>query len=187
MAESTFLDVWRVDLRRIPDGKPPRFPKKPTIRQEGDLLIMECILEAHPVPDITWYQGQKTIADSKRVKMLRKATGKDTYLLTLEISNPTKADGGNYRCNAFNNFGESNANISLNFQGKSPRSAREGSHHDVPTLVNFISSIKRFFMSNRSRITECLITISEISFEIRQLDIFSIFHIYSFCRSNNRS
>lgn len=81
---------------------------------------MECILEAHPVPDITWYQGQKTIADSKRVKMSRKATGKDTYLLTLEISNPTKADGGNYRCNAFNNFGESNANISLNFQGKSP-------------------------------------------------------------------
>lgn len=51
--------------------------------------------------------------------MLRKATGKDTYLLTLEITNPTKADGGNYRCNAFNNFGESNANISLNFQGKS--------------------------------------------------------------------
>ena len=80
---------------------------------------MECVLEAHPVPDITWYQGQKAITDSKRVKMSRKATGKDTYLLTLEISNPTKADGGNYRCNAFNNFGESNANISLNFQGKS--------------------------------------------------------------------
>lgn len=87
---------------------------------------MECILEAHPVPDITWYQGQKTISDSKRVKMLRKATGKDTYLLTLEISNPTKADGGNYRCNAFNNFGESNANISLNFQGKFPSKHAEG-------------------------------------------------------------
>ena len=80
---------------------------------------MECILEAHPVPDITWYQGQRTISDSSRIKMLRKSTGKDTYLLTLEISNPTKADGGNYRCNAFNTFGESNANISLNFQGKS--------------------------------------------------------------------
>lgn len=87
---------------------------------------MECILEAHPVPDITWYQGQKTISDSKRVKMSRKATGKDTYLLTLEISNPTKADGGNYRCNAFNNFGESNANISLNFQGKSPSKCTRG-------------------------------------------------------------
>lgn len=80
---------------------------------------MECILEAHPVPDITWYQGTKIINGSSRIKMSRKSTGKDTYLLTLEISNPTKADGGNYRCNAFNSYGESNANISLNFQGKS--------------------------------------------------------------------
>lgn len=102
---------------RIPDGKAPRFPKKPTIRQSGDILIMECILEAHPVPDITWFQGTKSINDSNRVKMSRKSTGKDTYLLTLEISNPTREDGGNYRCNAFNNYGESNANIALNFQG----------------------------------------------------------------------
>ena len=104
-------------LRRIPDGKAPRFPKKPTIKQDGDILVMECILEANPVPEITWYQGTKVISDSNRVRMSRKATGKDTYLLTLEISNPTKEDGGNYRCNAFNNFGESNANIALNFQG----------------------------------------------------------------------
>lgn len=102
---------------RIPDGKPPRFPKKPTIRQNGDVLIMECILEAHPCPDIAWFQGAKSIVDSKRVKMSRKSTGKDTYLLTLEIANPTREDGGHYRCNAFNNYGESNANISLNFQG----------------------------------------------------------------------
>jgi len=79
--------------------------------------VMECILEANPVPEITWYQGSKVISHSNRVRMSRKATGKDTYLLTLEISNPTKEDGGNYRCNAFNNFGESNANIALNFQG----------------------------------------------------------------------
>lgn len=47
-----------VSLSRIPDGKPPRFPKKPTIRQDGETLIMECALEANPVPDITWYQGK---------------------------------------------------------------------------------------------------------------------------------
>lgn len=78
---------------------------------------MECILEAHPVPDIAWFQGTKSINDSNRVKMSRKSTGKDTYILTLEISNPTREDGGNYRCNAFNIYGESNANIALNFQG----------------------------------------------------------------------
>lgn len=87
------------------------------------MLVMECILEAHPVPDIMWFLGSKTILDSSRVRMSRKATGKFTYLLTLEISNPTRSDGGNYRCNAFNAFGESNANIALNFQGTvQPRS-----------------------------------------------------------------
>lgn len=80
---------------------------------------MECILEAHPVPDVTWFQGEKSVVGSNRIKMSRKATSKDSYILTLEISNPTREDGGNYRCNAFNEYGESNANIALNFQGTS--------------------------------------------------------------------
>lgn len=79
---------------------------------------MECILEAHPLPDITWFHGDKEIKDGVKMKMSRKAIGKDTYNLTLEILSPTAEDGGNYRCNAFNLFGESNANIALNFQGK---------------------------------------------------------------------
>lgn len=78
---------------------------------------MECILEAHPTPDITWFRGNDKLEDSKRIKMSRKATSKDTYLLTLKINEPTQEDGGNYRCNAFNVYGESNANIALNFQG----------------------------------------------------------------------
>lgn len=78
---------------------------------------MECLLEAQPAPEITWYQSEREIADSSRIKMSRKVTAKDTYLLTLEITNPSRQDGGNYRCNAVNVFGESNANIALNFQG----------------------------------------------------------------------
>lgn len=85
---------------------------------------MECILEAHPVPDITWYQGEKTCVDSPRIKMSRKATSKDTYVLTLEINDPKIDDGGNYRCNAFNAYGESNANIALNFQGNNGKCFR---------------------------------------------------------------
>lgn len=78
---------------------------------------MECVLEASPMPEIIWYQGTKVIEDTGRIKMSKKAIGKDTYLLRLEINNPTKDDGGNYRCNACNSIGESNANIALNFQG----------------------------------------------------------------------
>lgn len=104
-------------IYRIPEGKQPRFPKKPVIHQEGDVLVMECELEANPMPEINWYQASKLILDTGRIRMSKKTTGKDMYLLRLEITNPTKEDGGNYRCNACNIFGESNANISLNFQG----------------------------------------------------------------------
>lgn len=102
---------------RVPDGKAPRFPRKPTIHQDGDTLVMECELEANPVPEIVWYQGTKVILDSGRIRMTKKAMGKDTYLLRLEINDPIPEDGGSYRCNACNIYGESNANIALNFQG----------------------------------------------------------------------
>merc|ERR1711956_139303 len=46
---------------KIPDGVPPRFPKKPSIKQEGDDLILECILEANPLPEITWFRKDKVI------------------------------------------------------------------------------------------------------------------------------
>lgn len=80
---------------------------------------MECILEANPSPDIRWYRGDTLIEESSsRHKMARKKTGRDQYTLTLTIRAPTQEDGGQYRCNAVNAYGESNANIALNFAGK---------------------------------------------------------------------
>lgn len=81
---------------------------------------MECILEGNPTPEIRWYRGDFAIEETTpRYKMARKKTGRDQYTLTLTIRAPTKEDGGQYRCNAVNSFGESNANIALNFAGKS--------------------------------------------------------------------
>jgi len=79
---------------------------------------MECVLEAEPLPEITWFQGSKAINLNDRIKMTKTETGKHTYLLCLEIQDPAISDGGNWRCNAVNAFGESNANIALNFQGR---------------------------------------------------------------------
>lgn len=102
----------------VPDAMAPRFPKKPTIRQKGNVLVLECVLEANPYPEITWYHGSKVITESARHKQTRQETGPNTYTLTLEIHGPTVEDGGTYRCNALNEKGESNANIALNFQSK---------------------------------------------------------------------
>ncbi|XP_065089533.1 twitchin isoform X14 [Ochlerotatus camptorhynchus] len=112
-----------------PEGKPPRFPQKPTISQKGEVLSMECILEALPVADITWFHGQDSITDGERFKILRKAISSDTYLLTLQISQPSANDGGIYRCHAFNPFGESNAHITLNFK------ANENDRGFAPSFV----------------------------------------------------
>lgn len=84
---------------------------------------MECILEANPGPEIRWFRGDTSIEETTpRYKMTRKKTARDQYTLTLTISAPTQEDGGQYRCNAVNAYGESNANIALNFAGKSKRS-----------------------------------------------------------------
>ena len=101
---------------KIPDGVAPRFPSKPTIRQDGDNLVMECQLEAHPLPEITWYRGDKRVEETTRIKHEVKTVSKHKYLLMLTITNPAMSDGGLYRCNAFNPFGDSNANINLNFE-----------------------------------------------------------------------
>jgi len=86
------------------------------IRQEGDNLVMECQLEAHPMPEITWYRADKRVEENSRIRYECKNVGKHKMLLTLTITNPSMADGGLYRCNAFNSFGDSNANIDLNFE-----------------------------------------------------------------------
>lgn len=115
---------------------------------------MECILEAHPVPDILWFRGDKQIVDSDKIKMCRKAVGKDTYELSLEIKNPTREDGGNYRCNAINQYGESNANIALNFQGKTRRIGMYPTTYCVGALVSV--KVRRIRKKNGSQILSAM-------------------------------
>ena len=79
---------------------------------------MECILEANPMPDITWFRKDQKITENDRISYECLKAKKHRFLLTLTIKNPSLADGGMYRCNAFNPFGDSNANIDLNFEGK---------------------------------------------------------------------
>jgi hypothetical protein len=79
---------------------------------------MECVLEAHPLPEISWFRGDKSIKENKRIRYECCTIKKNKYLLTLTIKNPSLEDGGMYRCNAFNPFGDSNANIDLNFESE---------------------------------------------------------------------
>ncbi|XP_055331451.1 twitchin-like isoform X3 [Paramacrobiotus metropolitanus] len=104
-------------------GGTPKFTSKPVIRQEGTTLIMECNLSAEPKPDITWFQADKRIIPDQRHRILLNPEGENTYKVVLIISDPQQSDAGQYRCNAKNKNGESNANIALNFGGQAEETA----------------------------------------------------------------
>ena len=70
------------------------------------------------MPEITWFRKDVKITENQRISYECLKAKKHRFLLTLTIKNPTLADGGMYRCNAFNPFGDSNANIDLNFECK---------------------------------------------------------------------
>ncbi|CAJ0587388.1 unnamed protein product, partial [Mesorhabditis spiculigera] len=97
----------------------PRFTQKPSIKQTptGDLL-MECVLEADPRPEIVWQHSGTPMPPSSRAEQeLRPQPGANLFLAILTIKEPNAGDGGAYRCTAKNVHGESNANINLNFAG----------------------------------------------------------------------
>lgn len=80
---------------------------------------MECELSALPEPSITWYNGDRMLSHAdERLKMtLIPLPGGSAYayMASLVIHEPLPENAGNYRCNARNEMGESNANIALNF------------------------------------------------------------------------
>lgn len=64
----------------------PSFTKKPSIKQDGDLLIMECEVTANPAAKIAWFKGSDQVNEGGRFHMTEKSAGEDTYLLSLVIT-----------------------------------------------------------------------------------------------------
>uniref|UniRef100_A0A914NW80 Ig-like domain-containing protein n=1 Tax=Meloidogyne incognita TaxID=6306 RepID=A0A914NW80_MELIC len=95
---------------------------------------MECLLEADPPPDVKWQHAGTAINASNRVKLTLNKVSGNLYKANLVIKEPSASDGGAYKCTASNQFGESNANINLNFAGgEEPGSAEKTARG--PTFV----------------------------------------------------
>ncbi|CAG5133821.1 unnamed protein product, partial [Candidula unifasciata] len=98
------------------DGKAPHYTQKPSIKQQQNLLLMTCVLEAKPAPQIRWFKGTTEVTPGGRISISLKPESGDVYTAVLQIQTPAAEDGGIYKCVATNEFGESSANITLNFQ-----------------------------------------------------------------------
>ena len=52
-------------------GIEPTFFRKPSSRQEGKKLHLECEIEALPRPDILWFLGETQIEESEKYSLFR--------------------------------------------------------------------------------------------------------------------
>lgn len=82
---STFSESAGKKLK-VSEMKIPRYLQKPTLRLENGRLIMECIMEANPHPEVRWFHNNTRLQDGGRFSLKTVKQQKHLYLLVLEIS-----------------------------------------------------------------------------------------------------
>ena len=123
---------------KFPGGIEPAFFRKPTSRQEGSLLHLECEIEALPRPEIAWYLGEQLITESDKYTFYRAIQPSNPNIhyvrLTIKVrsseifesislawpralKDASTEDGGNYIVRARNEVGEKDCTLALNFGG----------------------------------------------------------------------
>ena len=128
-----------IEGEKRPEGEPPTFVEKPTIIPEdgGKKITMECKVRAKPKPDFKWTVDGVEIKESSQISITIVEETKEVYVIRLVIKviicyflyfyallkclflqNATPANGGLYKCNIKNEIGETNANLTLNIEGK---------------------------------------------------------------------
>lgn len=85
--------------------------------KNGKLVIMDCSVRADPAPTIVWYHSGKVVEKSSKVS-IKIEKKEDVYYIRLELKDPNKEDSGLYKCNIKNQFGELNANLTLNIESE---------------------------------------------------------------------
>jgi len=100
-------------------GIEPTFFRKPSSRQEGKKLHLECEIEALPRPDIFWSLGDQIIQENEKYSFYRaiQPSNPNIHFVRLTINEPSTADGGNYVVRAVNSIGEKDCTLALNFGG----------------------------------------------------------------------
>jgi len=109
--------------QKVPGGIEPSFFRKPSSRQEGNKLHLECEIEALPHPQIKWFRGDQELsadtcpADKYQFYRGVQQSNPNIHFVRLTIANPCADDGGNYVVKAKNEMGDKDCTLALNFGG----------------------------------------------------------------------
>jgi len=114
-----------VEQKKAEGGLAPSFAVKPVIKQldGGKKLRFECKVNANPAPIVNWFREGSKIVEGGRYETFINVTG-NLFVVALEITNVAMEDAGKYRVTCKNEFGESNANIGLNFDAEASKATK---------------------------------------------------------------
>lgn len=118
VSPQTFHIEGTEERATTPSQRGPTFVGKPRIlpKDGGALILMECRVKSATRPTARWTKDGAPLTMGALFQDVFADLGDSTYLCQLEIRRPTAAEAGQYRCNIRNDTGETNANLSLNFQ-----------------------------------------------------------------------
>merc|ERR1712130_236328 len=84
--------------------------------ETGTLVTMRFKVRSQPKAEMQWFKGSEVIKEGSKFKVKYLECGKDEWEVLLEISDPAPENAGMYKCFVKNQFGEINANLSLNIE-----------------------------------------------------------------------
>ncbi|GIY05460.1 ig-like domain-containing protein [Caerostris darwini] len=107
----------------IEDEKAPTFIQKPKLREddEEDIIFFECVVAAHPKPDVVWYFENGVIKKSPKLSPQIKELGSGRYYIALKLRDPEDEDSGLYRLTVTNRKGDATGSIKANFKAVEER------------------------------------------------------------------
>ncbi|MCP9264251.1 Immunoglobulin I-set domain protein [Dirofilaria immitis] len=102
---------------KIEEGYPPKFnvPLWDRRISEGQVMTIECHVDAKPTADIVWTKDGIILVESDRIEIRNTPDG----ACRLRINSFGEADVGTYKCAASNAFGVADTKSNLSIQGRS--------------------------------------------------------------------
>ncbi len=81
-------------------GSAPKFIEKPSIKQQGSLIVMSCVVEATPEPRVRWFRGDSEVKAGGRWSIRTEAVSgqANAYRLICEITVRRVAEVHNRFC-----------------------------------------------------------------------------------------
>merc|ERR1712212_57371 len=98
-------------------GQAPTFVEKPKIvtKEEGKLIMLMVRYRAEAQCQTVWSYKETRVVETTSVKIVHERVA-DYFESRLELTDPAPENAGLYKCVVSNQYGEINANLSLNIE-----------------------------------------------------------------------